>query len=203
MNKRMHWDKIFAFKSDSEKSWFQPYPTTSVAFIEELNLPKDAAIIDVGGGDSRLADTLVEKGYTDITVLDISVAAIQNARERLGKDADRVQWIVDDILEFVPSRHYDCWHDRAVFHFVTQPDNIRRYTRLMEDSILPHGALIIGTFAEDGPEKCSGLPVKRYSQKMLTSILQPSFEKIKCIDEKHETPFHTMQSFTFCRFRRA
>ncbi|MDO6432640.1 class I SAM-dependent methyltransferase [Flavitalea sp. BT771] len=203
MNKRMHWDKIFAHKNDNEKSWFQPYPATSVAFIEELNLPKNAAIIDVGGGDSRLADTLLEKGYTDITVLDISAAAIQNARERLGKDADRVQWIVGDILEFLPSRHYDCWHDRAVFHFVTQPDNIRRYTRLMEDSIQPHGALIIGTFAEDGPEKCSGLPVKRYSQRMLTSILQSSFEKIRCIDEKHETPFHTIQSFTFCSFRRA
>jgi len=203
MDKRAHWDKIFSYKSDYEKSWFESYPATSIAFIEELNLAKDAAIIDVGGGDSRLADALLKNGYSDITVLDISAAAIQNARRRLGKNAERVQWIVGDILEFEPSRHYDCWHDRAVFHFVTQPDSIRRYRRLMENSILPHGALIIGTFAEDGPEKCSGLPVKRYSQNTLTSLLQPSFEKIRCIDEKHETPSHKIQSFTFCRFRRA
>jgi ubiquinone/menaquinone biosynthesis C-methylase UbiE len=202
MDNQEHWDKVFVHKNDNEKSWFQPYPATSIAFIDELNLPKDAAIIDVGGGDSRLVDVLLEKGYSDITVLDISAAAINIARERLGDKAERVHWITGDILKFIPSRHYDCWHDRAVFHFVTQPDNIHHYTQLMTNAIQPHGTLIIGTFAEDGPEKCSGLPVNRYSQSKLENILQPSFEKIRCMNEKHQTPFNTTQSFTFCSFRR-
>ncbi len=202
MNDQSHWDKVFTHKSDNEKSWFQDYPATSMEFIEALPLAKDAAIIDVGGGDSRLPDALLAKGYTDITVLDISATAIENARERLGEKANQVTWIVGNILEFVPSRQYDCWHDRAVFHFVTQPGQIQHYTQLMESAVRHEGSLIIGTFGENGPEKCSGLPVKRYSQAMLESLLQPSFEKIRCIDEIHRTPFNTVQSFTFCSFRR-
>ena len=203
MNNQTHWDKVFAQKSDGEKSWFEPYPVSSIAFIDELHLAKDAAIIDVGGGDSRLVDALLEKGYTDITVLDISAAGIKKAKDRLGEKAKQIHWIVSDILDFTPSRHYDCWHDRAVFHFVTQADNIQHYTELMANTIVSHGALIIGTFAGDGPEKCSGLPVRRYSQANLINLLQPSFEKIKCIEAKHQTPFNTIQSFTFCSFRRA
>ncbi|MBN9379905.1 MAG: methyltransferase [Chitinophagaceae bacterium] len=203
MNRQTHWDNIFGQKNEDQRSWYQAYPVTSMTFIEELHLPKNAAIIDVGGGDSHLVDALLEKGYTDITVLDISSAAIKNAQVRLGQRSELVHWIASDILHFVPARNYDCWHDRAVFHFVTQADSIRRYTRLMGEAILPSGALIVGTFAEDGPATCSGLPVKRYSQNTLTDILQPFFEKEYCIDEKHKTPFHTIQSFTFCRFRRA
>src|SRR5437016_3037041 len=112
MNDQAHWDKVFTQKSDSQKSWFQSYPVTSMAFIEELGLPKDAAIIDVGGGDSRLADALLEEGYTDITILDISASAIKNAQKRLGEKAEQVHWMVGDILNFVPSKYYDCWHDR-------------------------------------------------------------------------------------------
>lgn len=202
MDNKAHWDNVFTHKSDQQKSWYQAYPATSVEFIEALQLAKDAAIIDVGGGDSHLAEALLEKGYTDITVLDISAAAIENARARLGEKADLVQWITSDILQFVPARQYDCWHDRAVFHFVTHPESILHYTQLMKDAIRQGGALIVGTFAEDGPEKCSGLPVQRYSQAALAEVLRPAFEKIHCIDEKHQTPFNTMQSFTFCRFRR-
>lgn len=203
MNSQAHWEKVFVQKSDSEKSWYQGYPGTSVDFIEETDLRRDAAIIDVGGGDSRLVDALLEKGYTNITVLDISAAAINNAKNRLGEKAEQVHWVVSDILDFVPDRQYDCWHDRAVFHFVTEREKIHRYVRLMKDTIRGQGVLIIGTFAENGPEKCSGLPVQRYSPASLGETLGAAFEKIKCIEENHQTPFNTVQAFTFCSFKRA
>lgn len=203
MTQRNHWDKIFEEKNDQQKSWFQTYPAISIRFIEELNLAKDAPIIDVGGGDSLLVDALIEKGYTDITVLDISAVAIANAQRRLGNKAHLVTWVISDILDFQPVRNYACWHDRAVFHFVTDHQNIRHYTTLMARAIKDGGALVIGTFAEDGPEKCSNLPVQRYSQKALTDLLKPSFTKIRCVNEGHQTPFNTLQSFTFCSFKRA
>ena len=203
MSQRNHWDKIFEEKIDQQKSWFQSYPTTSIRFIEETNLSKDAPIIDVGGGDSLLVDALLEKGYTDLTVLDISGFAIANAQKRLGNKAQQVNWIVTNILDFQPVRNYACWHDRAVFHFVTDHQDIGRYTKLMANAIKKGGALVIGTFAEDGPEKCSNLPVQRYSQTALTDLLKPSFAKIRCINEAHQTPFNTLQSFTFCSFKRA
>lgn len=203
MSQRNHWDKIFGEKIDQQKSWFQSYPAISISFIEELDLSKDAPIIDVGGGDSFLVDALLEKGYLDITVLDISEVAIANAKKRLGNKARYVNWIVSDILDFQPIRNYACWHDRAVFHFVTEHHNIGRYTNLMADAIKEGGALVIGTFAEDGPEKCSNLPVQRYSESALTDLLKPSFTKIRCINEVHQTPFNTLQSFTFCSFKRA
>ena len=203
MSQRNHWDKIFGEKNDQQKSWFQSYPAISIQFIEELNLAKDAPIIDVGGGDSLLVDALIEKGYMDITVLDISEVAIANAKRRLGNKAHLVTWVISDILDFQPVRNYACWHDRAVFHFLTEHQNIVHYTTLMARALKEGGALVIGTFAEDGPEKCSNLPVQRYSQKALTDLLKPSFIKIRCINQVHQTPFNTLQSFTFCSFKRA
>lgn len=203
MTQRNHWDKIFGEKIDHQKSWFQSYPAISIRFIEELNLAKDAPIIDVGGGDSLLVDALIEKGYTDITVLDISEVAIANAQRRLGNKVHLVTWVISDILDFQPVRNYACWHDRAVFHFVTDHQSIGHYTTLMKRALKDGGALVIGTFAEDGPEKCSNLPVQRYSQKALTNLLQPSFTKIRCVNQVHQTPFNTLQSFTFCSFKRA
>ena len=202
MTQRNHWDKIFGEKIDKQKSWFQSYPAISIRFIEELNLDKDAPIIDVGGGDSLLVDALIEKGYTDITVLDISEVAIANAQRRLGNKAHLVTWVISDILDLQPVRNYACWHDRAVFHFVTDHQNIGHYTTLMARALKDGGALVIGTFAEDGPEKCSNLPVQRYSQKALTDLLKPSFTKIRCVNQVHQTPFNTLQSFTFCSFKR-
>jgi len=202
MQQKQHWEKVFETKADTEKSWFQSYPETSVKFIKELNIPKDAAIIDVGGGDSYLVDALVQKGYKDITVLDISGKALQNAQKRLGKNAGKVKWIESDVLHFHPSQKYDCWHDRAVFHFVTDDNEIKDYKKQITDSVKEEGKLIVGTFSEKGPEKCSGLPVHRYSQQQLTDTLATNFSEIKCIEEIHQTPFNTMQSFTFCSFQK-
>jgi len=202
MSQKQHWEKVFETKADTEKSWFQPYPATSVKFIRELNIPKDAAIIDVGGGDSTLADVLLLEGFTDITVLDISAKALQNARNRLGKNAKKVKWIESDVLNFHPDKKYDCWHDRAVFHFVTDKKDITAYKNQIAGSVKEEGKLIVGTFSEKGPEKCSGLPVHRYSQQQLTDALSGNFRKIKCIEETHQTPFNTTQSFTFCSFQK-
>jgi 2-polyprenyl-3-methyl-5-hydroxy-6-metoxy-1,4-benzoquinol methylase len=202
MRQKQHWEKVFETKTDSEKSWFQSYPETSVQFIKELNIAKDAAIIDVGGGDSYLVDALLQEGYRDITVLDISEKALQNAQKRLGKNADKVKWIQSDVLHFHPVKKYDCWHDRAVFHFVTDNHEINNYKDQIADSVREEGKLIVGTFSEKGPEKCSGLPVHRYSQQQLADTLSENFRKIKCIEEIHETPFKTKQSFTFCSFQK-
>ena len=202
MPQKQHWEKVFETKADSEKSWFQPFPETSVQFIKDLNIPKDAAIIDVGGGDSYLADVLLQEGYKDITVLDISAKALQNARKRLGKKANRIKWVESDVLNFHPEKKYDCWHDRAVFHFVTDKKDITAYKKQIAGSVKDEGKLIVGTFSEKGPEKCSGLPVHRYSQQQLTNALSQNFKKIKCIEEIHQTPFNTSQSFTFCSFQK-
>ena len=202
MQQKQHWEKVFETKADTEKSWFQSYPETSVQFIKELNIPKDAAIIDVGGGDSYLVDALVQEGYKDITVLDISGKALQNTQKRLGKNAGKVKWIESDVLHFHPPQKYDCWHDRAVFHFVTDDHEIKDYKKQIADSVKEEGKLIVGTFSEKGPEKCSGLPVHRYSQQQLTDTLATNISKIKCIEEIHQTPFNTMQSFTFCSFQK-
>ncbi len=202
MPQKQHWEKVFETKADSEKSWFQPFPETSVQFIKDLNIPKDAAIIDVGGGDSYLADVLLQEGYKDITVLDISAKALQNARKRLGKKANRIKWVESDVLNFHPEKKYDCWHDRAVFHFVTDKKDITAYKKQIAGSVKDEGKLIVGTFSEKGPEICSGLPVHRYSQQQLTNTLSRNFKKIKCIEEIHQTPFNTSQSFTFCSFRK-
>ena len=200
MNTKAHWENVFAKKKDSEKSWFEEYPTSSMNLIRELGLAKNSSIIDVGGGDSHLVDALVKHQFTDITVVDISETALANAKKRLGPKAGRVNWIVSDILNFQPSRQYDCWHDRAVFHFITSENEMNLYVQKMISTIKTGGHLILATFAEKGPEQCSGLPVKRYSQAEMTSFLSPYFQKIKCIDENHETPFKTVQPFTYCGF---
>jgi len=167
----------FTNKTDSQKSWFEDYPHTSIKFIADAGLAKDAAIIDVGGGDSKLVDALLTGGYTNVTVLDISAKAVENAKKRLGKRSETVKWIVSDVLGMMSDKDYDCWHDRAVFHFVTEPKKIDRYIQIMADSVKSSATLIIGTFAENGPEKCSGLQVIRYSQEALVKILVPVFTK--------------------------
>ncbi len=146
-------------------------------FIADVGLPKDAAIIDVGGGDSKLVDALLNEGYTNITILDISSTAIENAKKRLCKRSETITWIAADAFDIDFSKQYDCWHDRAVFHFVTEPKKADCYIQIMADSVKSSATLIIGTFAENGPEKCSGLQVIRYSQEALVKILVPVFTK--------------------------
>jgi len=202
MNKKEHWEKVFATKPSAEVSWYQPKPKESLDFISQFELPKNAAIIDIGGGDSFLVDNLLELGYTDITVLDISAAAVKKAKERLGEKAILVKWIVADILRFVSEKKYDCWHDRAAFHFLTTADEVEKYLESAGQHIKGSGKLVIGTFSTNGPEKCSGLPVKQYDESMLTGSLQKWFEKIRCITVDHVTPFQTIQNFLFCSFQK-
>ena len=202
MTNKEHWDRVFETKSENEVSWFQLYPKTSVAFFESLNLPLDANVIDVGGGDSRLVDVLIDKGYSNIYVLDISMNALLRAKKRLGDKAVRVNWIVSDIVDFKPPVKFDFWHDRAAFHFLTTEERINKYVSIAEGAINEGGYMILGTFSEKGPEKCSGLEIKQYSETSMSKRFEKSFEKIKCITEEHSTPFDTTQDFLFCSFRK-
>ena len=199
-NRKEHWEKIYQTKSLNEVSWYQPTPTTSLELIQELKLSKDAAIIDIGGGDSFLVDHLLEQGFTNITVLDISQAALARAQERLGAKAALVQWIEANASVFEATQAYDCWHDRATFHFLREENEIQHYLAAARKGIKPGGQLILGTFSEKGTTKCSGIEIKQYSQESMTEKLSKWFHKIKCITTEHLTPFNTLQQFVFCRF---
>ena len=202
MTKKQHWEKVFSTKQIDEVSWYQQTPQQSLDFVQQLDLPKTAAIIDIGGGDSFLVDHLLQMGYNNITVLDISATAINKAKQRLGNKAGLIKWVVSDILEFKSNVKFDCWHDRAAFHFLTTADEINTYLAIAQQHLNPDGKLIIGTFSTDGPEKCSGLPVKQYNENVLTSTLQKWFKKIRCISTDHITPFKTIQNFLFCSFQK-
>lgn len=199
---RSHWDNVYSTKAENEVSWFQPYPKTSIEFVELFDLPIDANIIDIGGGDSYFVDALLDKGYENIYVLDISENAIKRAKERLGERATKVHWIISDITDFKPTLQFDFWHDRAAFHFLTTEDKIYKYVSIAEDSIKRNGYLVLGTFSELGPHKCSGLDIKQYSEASMSTRFEISFNRIKCIREDHLTPRKTVQNFLFCSFKR-
>lgn len=192
--------RITPAKSPEQVSWTQQIPQTSLDFIDSFNLPRNAKIIDIGGGDSTLVDHLLQAGFTDITVLDISEAALQKAKARLGHKADHVKWIVSDITEFQPKVNYDLWHDRATFHFLTEQIPITTYLKFVAKAVNRY--LVIGTFSENGPEQCSGLPIRKYSRMQLRDQFIKKFENIKCITEDHITPFQTTQNFAFCSFKK-
>lgn len=197
-----HWENIYQSKALTDVSWYQPVPETSLNFLRELKIPSEAKIIDVGGGDSFLADHLLETGYRDITVLDISENALERAKKRLGDKAALVKWIVSDISTFQPGEQYDFWHDRAVFHFLTEDKDIENYIKVLDKGIKQNGILVIGTFSENGPLKCSGIPIKQYSETSMTERFSGTFEKINCFTVDHKTPFDTIQNFIFCSFRK-
>ena len=197
-----HWENGFATKQETEVSWFQPYPKTSVEFLELFNLPLDANIIDIGGGDSHFVDVLIDRGYQNIYVLDISANALEKAKARLGDKAAKVNWIVSDIIDFKPTVKFDFWHDRAAFHFLTTEERIKRYVSIAETSINKDRYLILGTFSETGPTQCSGLEIKQYSQVSMLDRFEGSFRRVRCMEEIHETPFKTVQNFLFCSFSR-
>ncbi|GGX18866.1 class I SAM-dependent methyltransferase [Aquimarina muelleri] len=201
-DRKKHWETIYSTKDLKEVSWYQKVPTTSIEFITSLNLPKTAKIIDIGGGDSLLVDHLLNLGYSNITVLDVSETAIHKAKERLGDLADTITWIVTDITDFTPNEKYDVWHDRATFHFLREQKEIDNYVMTIENAILPAGALIIGTFSLDGPKKCSGIDITPYSEKSMSDLVKSSFKKLKCSYINHETPFNTTQNFIFCSFQK-
>lgn len=199
---QQHWDSIYGMKPEEELSWFQPYPKTSMEFVELFCLPLNANIIDIGGGDSHFVDALLDKGYENIYVLDISANAIERSGQRLGKKASKVRWIVSDVTEFDPPVQFDFWHDRAAFHFLTTEDKIYKYVSIAENAIKNNGYLILGTFSENGPERCSGLEIKQYSEASMSARFEVAFERIKCVHEDHKTPFNTVQNFLFCSFRK-
>jgi 2-polyprenyl-3-methyl-5-hydroxy-6-metoxy-1,4-benzoquinol methylase len=202
LERKKHWENIYQIKDMKAVSWYQPMPTTSLEFLKQFNVSTTAKIIDIGGGDSFLVDNLLDLGYQDITVLDISEAALDKAKQRLGENAAKVTWIVADAVTFKPTEKYDFWHDRAAFHFLTQEEEIVSYIDTIRQSISPKGVLIIGTFSENGPTKCSGIEIKQYSETSMTERLKTFFEKIKCITVDHITPFNTIQNFIFCSFKK-
>jgi len=198
---QQHWEKVYD-KDEMELSWFQPYPKTSMEFVELFDLPYSANIIDIGGGDSHFVDALLEKGYENIWVLDISSKAIERAKKRLGEKSLKVHWVVSDVTEFQTPVKFDLWHDRAAFHFLTSEESIYKYVSIAEDAIRQNGYLILGTFSETGPQKCSGLEIKQYSEVSMSARFEVAFERIKCIREDHTTPFSKIQNFLFCSFRK-
>jgi ubiquinone/menaquinone biosynthesis C-methylase UbiE len=200
--RKEHWENVFANKQETEVSWFQPYPKTSIEFVKLFDLPLDANIIDIGGGDSHFVDALLEEGYKNIWVLDISENALSRAKKRLGDNANKVNWVVSDIIDFIPPVEFDFWHDRAAFHFLTTEENMNKYVAIAERGIKARGVLILGTFSETGPTKCSGLEIKQYSENSMSSRFELSFDRVKCITEEHQTPFNSIQNFLFCSFKK-
>lgn len=200
--RKIFWEDIFATKKSNEVSWHQKTPETSLAFLNSFNLPKTAKIIDIGGGDSLFVDNLIKLGYQNITVLDISEKAIERAKTRLGEKAEKIKWIVSDVTEFKPDTEYDFLHDRAAFHFLTDEEDIEKYVTIMKHTVNINGYLVIGTFSEEGPKKCSGLDIKQYSEMSMSFRFQNYFQKLKCITVDHMTPFGTIQNFLFCSFKR-
>jgi trans-aconitate methyltransferase len=194
-----HWDSIYKTKQPNEVSWTQEVPVVSLEFVHQFKIPKIAKIIDIGGGDSKLVDFLLKEGYTNVSVLDISEAAIERAKERLGIDASKVTWILCDILDFHPTIKYDLWHDRAAFHFQTDHHHINQYLQIVKDAV--DGMVIIGTFSPDGPKNCSGLEIKQYDENgMKEKFENNSFKNIECKREDHITPAGVIQNFVFCSF---
>lgn len=197
-----HWENVFATKAETEVSWFQEYPKTSVEFLDLFDLPKEANIIDVGGGDSHFIDALIEKGYKNIWLLDISANAIERAKKRLGDRATSVHFVVSDVVDFNPDVQFDFWHDRAAFHFLTSEALVNKYVSIAENAIKKGGYLILGTFSDKGPMKCSGLEITQYTQASMSSRFEKGFSRVKCIEEEHQTPFNTTQNFLFCSFQK-
>ena len=202
MENKQHWENVFSTKSPNEVSWTQVYPKTSMDYLEALQLPKTANNIYVGGGDSNLVDALLEKGYKNIWVLDISATALEKAKKRLGDKAKNIHWIVSDITEFETNIKFDFWHDRAVFHFLTDETSISKYVEIVSNAVSANGNFLLGTFSKDGALKCSGLEIKQYSEVSMKETFSDSFEAVKCFTEDHITPFNTIQNFQFCGFKK-
>ena len=202
MSDRKHWNAIYTTKTPEDLSWFRPHLDRSLAFVEAANLSRDAAIIDVGGGTSTLVDDLLDRGFTNVTVLDLSDAALEAARARLGERSSRVRWLCADVTEArLPERAYDFWHDRAVFHFLRDPAARARYVTAVRRSVKPGGHVVVATFGRHGPEKCSGLEVMRFSPESLHAEFGSDFARISDATEMHETPRGAEQEFVYCYCR--
>ena len=204
MQSKVHWEKVYSTKATNAVSWFQEHADLSLRLIRATGAAADSAIIDVGGGASTLVDDLLASGFINLTVLDLSAAALSAARSRVGIRASSVNWLEADVTKTSFAMHtYDVWHDRAVFHFLTAPEDRAAYTRAVLHAVRPGGHVIIASFAEDGPTQCSGLPVVRYSAGDLHAVLGDRFSLLSHQKEAHHTPFGTVQQFVYCHFRKA
>ncbi|MDB5609985.1 MAG: hypothetical protein JWP25_6885 [Bradyrhizobium sp.] len=203
VSRKVHWENVYSTKGEKEVSWFQENPAPSLELIVLAGLSADAAIIDIGGGASRLVDVLVERKIGQITVLDLSATALDAAKERLGDRGAGVKWVVADVTTWEPSQTYDLWHDRAAFHFLTDASDRSAYVGHLKRAVRSGGYVIIGTFALDGPERCSGLPIMRYDAGILGKVLGADFELMDARRHDHATPWGAVQRFQFSTFRRA
>jgi SAM-dependent methyltransferase len=201
-DRQAHWQNVYATKAEREVSWFQENPAPSLDLIAATCIRSDADIIDVGGGASRLVDSLLEKGFSRVAILDLSAKALEETKKRLGRRGDGVDWIVADITTWELSNTYDLWHDRAAFHFLTEPTDRDAYVARLKRAVRPGGHVIIATFAPDGPERCSGLPIVRYDPAGVASALGPELELVDSRRHDHVTPGGNTQRFQFSRFLR-
>jgi 2-polyprenyl-3-methyl-5-hydroxy-6-metoxy-1,4-benzoquinol methylase len=202
MDAKSHWDKVYTNKASDAVSWYRRHLETSLALIDRAAAARSASIIDVGGGESTLVDDLLARGYSNVTVLDISQAAIDVTESRLGTAAKQVHWLVADITEVeLEPQAYDVWHDRAVFHFLIAPDHRAAYVRQVVRSVKPGGHVIVGAFGPQGPAKCSGLAVMRYDAKSIHSEFGTRFHLVESFTEPHHTPSGMTQQFLYCSFR--
>ena len=199
-NRKAHWENVFEKKAENEVSWYQPNPESSLQLFKDNKISKNAKIIEIGGGDSYLIDHLLDLGYENLSVLDISEHAIIRLKQRLGAKAEKVNFIVSDILDFSPEEQYDVWHDRASFHFLTEENDIKKYVELASNSIVSQGNLFMATFSTSGPLKCSGLEITQYDESKMETLFENKFHKQNCFTINHETPFNTSQNFIFCSF---
>jgi trans-aconitate methyltransferase len=200
-NRRAHWENVYSTKRENEVSWFQDSAALSLELIESVGATARSAVIDIGGGASRLVDSLVARGFERVTVLDLSSSALSAAKARLGERAAKVNWVVADVTTWEPPHAYDVWHDRAAFHFLTEPADRAAYVDRLRRSLRPGGHAIIATFAPDGPERCSGLPVMRYDAASLSETLGLAFELVGSRRHGHTTPRGATQRFQFSVFR--
>lgn len=202
MSRQDHWETVYTSKAEDQVSWFQQTPAISLELIQLAGATRSSGLIDIGGGASRLADCLISRGYEDVTVLDLSAAALARAQSRIGEEARRVRWIAADVTTWEPSREYDVWHDRAAFHFLTSQADQTAYVARLRRALRPGGHAIIGTFAPDGPERCSGLLVSRHDSSSLAATLGSGFVLVDTRRHEHSTPWGATQKFQFSTFRR-
>jgi ubiquinone/menaquinone biosynthesis C-methylase UbiE len=204
MDPKQHWDSIFQHKTAEQQSWYRPHLERSLALVEASGLGTQAAVIDVGGGTSTLVDDLLARGYTDVTVLDLSEAALRATRDRLGNQVHGVHWIAADITRAeLPEARFDFWHDRAVFHFLVDADARQRYVAAVRRALRPGGHIVVATFGPEGPQRCSGLDVVRYDAPSLHAAFGATFEKVGAFEETHTTPWGAEQEFVYCYCRKS
>ena len=203
MDSKEHWENVYTTRQPHEVGWYEPHLRTSLDWIRDLALPKDARILDVGGGACTLVDDLLADGYSRVTVLDLSAAALATVQTRLGRNAARVAWREGDVTSIeLPAEAFDLWHDRAVLHFLVEPDGRRKYAEQLCKTLKPGGRAIIGVFSPEAPPRCSGLPVERYTVAAMQALLGNDFTLERQAQELHVTPGGTEQMYLYCQFRR-